>query len=38
MSVPLGDVTIDASKSGATFHSHAVTTHANALVTTVISE
>ena len=38
LSVPLGAVTISASKSGALFHSHAVVARANALVTTILSE
>jgi hypothetical protein len=29
---------VSATKSGATFHAHAVTTHGGALVTTLISE
>ena len=38
MSVPLGAVTLNAQKSGATFTSHAVTSRAGALVITYISE
>ncbi len=38
LNVPVGDVTLSATKSGATFMSHVVTARANALTTTVIPE
>jgi hypothetical protein len=38
LSVPVGNVTVTATKSGATFHPHAVAAHNGALVTTVITE
>jgi hypothetical protein len=38
LSAPLGAVMVSATKSGATFKQHMVTTHNNALVTTTITE
>ena len=38
LSVPIGNVTVNATKSGATFKPHAVAAHSGALVTTVITE